>query len=407
MKGSTLVAAILAFSTTTNCQTNCSTFNTTKGPFPYGWGDTTQHTTGDHSWANSMTGTCTYTGSAQETLPSPCDPYAAATSSSGASDNGITVPYWHTPGAHDANGSASGALGAAVTADAEGAAAVVSCGVIPCGSPIITISGPGTGIGFSVTYGTPNTIWTAQQYYANTCTAETLPSETSGGGGKPGCVVLQAPPTQTSPVVIDTTGKGFHFTNPAKGDYVSFDIKGDGTLVKLSWPEHGSGNAWLVLDRDGDGLIKDGKELFGNYTPHSSPPNYPNYPNPNGFVALDWYDQPAQGGDMNLILDKRDAIWPRLKLWIDDHCYKTPDLPCVSQPYELHTLESLGVNSISLVWDGARKTDAVGNVFRFKTMLNPDAETTPVDDKGQRCCDLHQTSHDGRLAYDVFLQSVN
>jgi hypothetical protein len=219
--------------------------------------------------------------------------------------------------------------------------------------------------------------------------------------------VRTAPPTQTSPVIIDTTGKGFHFTDPRKGNYVSFDLKGDGTLMKLSWPEHGSGNAWLVLDRDGDGMIKDGKELFGNYTPHSSPPNFPNYPNPNGFVALDWYDLPAQGGDENAILDKRDAIWPKLRLWIDEHCYKTPDLPCISQPYELHTLESEGVYSISLVWGGGWKTDAVGNVYKFHTLLNPEAEDTPVDGKGQRCCDLHQRSKDGREAYDVYLQSVN
>jgi hypothetical protein len=209
-----------------------------------------------------------------------------------------------------------------------------------------------------------------------------------------------------SPVIVDTTNKGLHFTDPAKGEYVSFDMQGNGVYLKVSWPQHGSGNAWLALDRDGDGMIKDGTELFGNFTPHSDG-GVPNHPNPNGFLALDWYDQPAQGGDMNLILDKRDAIWPKLRLWIDEHCYKQPDTPCRSRPDELHTLESKGVTSISLVWAASVKTDAVGNQFKFNTVLNPEAETTPIDERGQYCCDLHQRSKDGRLAYDVFLKTVN
>jgi hypothetical protein len=183
-------------------------------------------------------------------------------------------------------------------------------------------------------------------------------------------------------------------------------MQGNGRTEKLSWPKQGSGLAWLALDRDGDGIIKDGTELFGNFTPHADA-GIANYPNPNGFVALSWYDQPAQGGDMNLILDERDAIWPKLKLWIDEHCYQQPDAPCRSLPEELHTLESKGIHSISLVWDASDKMDAVGNEYKVFTVLNPEAESKPVDDKGQLCCDLHQRSKDGRLAYDVWLKRVN
>ncbi len=230
-----------------------------------------------------------------------------------------------------------------------------------------------------------------------------------------------------SPVIIDTKGIGFQFTDPTKGDYVTFDLKGDGSYKKFSWPKQGSGNAWLVLDRDGDGVIKNGTELFGNFTPHSDG-GVPNYPKPNGFLALDWYDQPQQGGDGNAIIDKRDAIWPKLKLWIDTHCYKTPDTPCQSLPQELYTLESEGVTSISMVWNtvstmpagtpAATKngwtvygpmggpTDLVGNEYVFYTLLNPDAEKTPRDEKGQVCCDLHQKSHDGRWAIDVYLNYI-
>jgi hypothetical protein len=76
-----------------------------------------------------------------------------------------------------------------------------------------------------------------------------------------------------SPIIIDTTGKGFHLTSAADG--VMFDISGDGHPVKLAWTAADSGNAWLALDRNHDGKIGSGKELFGNFTaqPKSSDPN--------------------------------------------------------------------------------------------------------------------------------------
>jgi len=202
---------------------------------------------------------------------------------------------------------------------------------------------------------------------------------------------------------VDTTGKGFQFTDP-NTDYVTFDLKGDGTLGQYSWPKHGSGNAWLVYDRNGDGVIDSGQELFGNFTPHSDG-GVANHPSPNGFLALAWYDQPAQGGNMDLTIDKRDTIWPHLKLWIDNHCYLTPNVKCVAAADELYGLEVKGVRSISLVYGVSPKTDQYGNRFRFSAVVNPTVHDTPIDDKGQSCCDLHQTSRDGRLMYDVFLKS--
>ena len=94
------------------------------------------------------------------------------------------------------------------------------------------------------------------------------------------------------------------------------------------------------------------------------------------------------------------------RLWIDVHCYKEPDLPCQSRPDELHSLESKGITSISLVWDATYRVDDVGNLFRFYTRLNPEAETTPRDEKGNSCCDLHQRSKDPRLVFDVYLKTV-
>ncbi len=108
---------------------------------------------------------------------------------------------------------------------------------------------------------------------------------------------------------------------------------------------------------------------------------------------------------MNLIIDKRDAIWPRLRLWIDDHCYKDPEKPCAALPGELFTLEDKGIRSLSLVYSGDVKFDAYGNEFKYYAVVNPEAHDTPRDEEGNSCCVLHQKSKDPqhRVMYDVYL----
>jgi hypothetical protein len=394
--------------------TNCSSYNVTKGPYAYGTSAANQHVSGDHAWANATKGICSYTGVAQVGATTACTPTSTASSNSGASDSGVTAPYWHAANFSDHGGLTDGAAGATPTADAEGAAAVSSCAVFPCGSPTITISGSGHGAGFQVSATGGTIVFNSSWHYSNTCTAYTLAALKAPSCALPtypapvveqGFEAVWSPatcsweivPSGESPVVIDTEGnwgKRELFSDPSNGEYVSFDMRGDGSLEKFSWPKPDSGLAWLALDRDGDGVIKNGTELFGNFTAHADG-GITDYPNPNGFIALAWYDQPTQGGDMNLILDERDAIWPKLRLWIDEHCYKEPNVPCQSLPDELHTLRSKGVTSISLVWDASAKVDAVGNEYKFYTVLNPEKETEP-----------NRRPKDGHLAYDVWLKQL-
>lgn len=72
---------------------------------------------------------------------------------------------------------------------------------------------------------------------------------------------LTTVPQQADPLVLDLTGEGLRFTGADKGKM--FDIRGDGTLLMTSWIE-GDNAAFLALDRNGNGAIDSGKELFGD-----------------------------------------------------------------------------------------------------------------------------------------------
>ncbi|WP_434634767.1 calcium-binding protein [Chromobacterium sp. CV08] len=148
--------------------------------------------------------------------------------------------------------------------------------------------------------------------------------------------------TQTiSPIIIDLDGDGVETVSRARGAY--FDLDGNRFAERTGWV--GGDDALLVLDRNGNGVIDGGGELFGSETLLVNGEKAG-----NGFDALLELD-----GNHDGKLDSRDEAWSRLKLWQDN------DGDGVSREDELKTLSESGLASLDLRYATQDKTDEAGN----------------------------------------------
>lgn len=153
------------------------------------------------------------------------------------------------------------------------------------------------------------------------------------------------------PIVISLGGS---YKLSAPDDPVSFAIDAAGRTVKICWTARDGDDAFLALDRNGNGQIDNGSELFGNSTPLRQGGQAR-----SGFDVLAEYDANGDG-----VVDSADPVWTELLLWTDlNH-------NGVSDPSELRHITESSITAIELQrhWTGRR--DQSGNWFGYEGHLH-------------------------------------
>ena len=131
-----------------------------------------------------------------------------------------------------------------------------------------------------------------------------------------------------SPIVLDLTGDGVSTASITQG--VQFDVFGVNQKVNTGWVSGGDG--LLVMDRNHDGTINGGTELFGVGTNLANGQKAS-----NGYQALAELDTNHDGQ-----ISAADANFNELMVWVDQNA------DGVSEAGELHSLASLGITQLDL-----------------------------------------------------------
>jgi len=131
------------------------------------------------------------------------------------------------------------------------------------------------------------------------------------------------------PLTLDLDGDGLELS-ALEGSNTFFDLDNNGFAGQTAWV--GADDGLLVLDRDGNGTIDNGSELFGDATPINGGTGTA----ADGFAALSDLDSNAG------VIDANDAQFADLRVWQD------LNQNGFSEAGELSTLSDLNITSIDL-----------------------------------------------------------
>ena len=147
------------------------------------------------------------------------------------------------------------------------------------------------------------------------------------------------------PLALDLNGNGLETVGATGPNVVLFDHDGDGTKTGTGWVQAGDG--LLVLDKNGNGQIDNGSELFGIDTVLSNGQKAA-----NGFAALADLDANHDG-----VFNAGDTTYSQVRVWQD------ANQDGLSQAGELKTLAALGITGINLNALAANQALAGGNTL--------------------------------------------
>ena len=158
-------------------------------------------------------------------------------------------------------------------------------------------------------------------------------------------------PPRRDPLTLDLDNDGIETIAASSANPILFDHDGDGIKTGTGWISPDDG--FLALDRNGNGAIDNGTELFGDATSltttFASGSSY-TYKAADGFTALKAEDTNHDGK-----VDSADANWNQLRVWRD------LNQDGISQTNELFTLDALGIAGINVAKTANSQTLANGN----------------------------------------------
>jgi len=158
---------------------------------------------------------------------------------------------------------------------------------------------------------------------------------------------------KSDPLILDLSGNKIRLSGPSTLTRFDVDVDRNRVAEYTGWVAADDNgvvdDGLLVLDRNNDGIINNGTELFGQ---NESTPNQA-----NGFVILQVLDS-----NKDEAIDSKDAEWARLRVWVD------ANLNARSEPVELFTLDQLGITTFDLKFNTDKMTiDSHGNFFRERS----------------------------------------